>query len=58
MKDMPDNAKQLIDELRDILVNVENDRDYYKAIVQGVWPNSDDVIKSARETLAARTKQG
>lgn len=49
-----DEAKVLINDLRDILCDVEMDRDYYKAVVQGIWPNADGVIKSSREKMAKR----
>jgi hypothetical protein len=52
MDTMPEDAKVLVRELMDNLVEVENDRDYYKAIVTGVWPSADEVIKQSREILA------
>lgn len=32
----------------DQLMEIEMDRDYYKVIVDGTWPNADEVIKHVR----------
>ena len=32
----------------DQLLEVEHDRDYYRVIVDGTWPNADEVIKHIR----------
>ena len=34
--------------LYDMVVHAEMDRDYYKAIVEGVWPNADEIIAKHR----------
>ncbi len=37
--------------LYDMLIHTEMDRDHYKAIIEGKWPNADDLIKRRREKL-------
>lgn len=32
----------------DQLEEIETDRDYYRVIVDGTWPNADEVIKHIR----------
>ena len=32
----------------DQLMEIEMDRDYYRVIVDGTWPNADEVIKHIR----------
>ena len=39
----------IFEELFEAYACAEEDRDYYKAIVEGVWPNADERIKSKRE---------
>lgn len=34
--------------LYDQLEEIETDRDYYRVIVDGTWPNADEVIKHIR----------
>jgi hypothetical protein len=41
--------KQFFEDLFSHLYNVEMDRDYYRSIVDGSWPDSDEVIKQRRE---------
>jgi len=36
-------------ELAEELAHVEMDRDYYKSIVEGSWPQADKIIENARK---------
>ncbi len=41
----------LADFLREVtshIVHLQMDHDYYQAVVEGKWPNSDDIIKRSR----------
>jgi hypothetical protein len=49
----PDH-KELVEDLMEILYEAEMDRDYYRALCRGVWPNSDEVIKSIRHVHAIK----
>ena len=40
--------RNLLDSLMDSLVNAEDNRDYFKAIVQNKWPNSVEILASYR----------
>jgi hypothetical protein len=45
---VPAQDKEFWKAIFDRLFNVENDRDYYKAVVEGTWPNADKVIHDHR----------
>lgn len=45
---IPDESKEFAIKIYDDLTLTEDDRDYYKAIVDGSWPNADEVIKRIR----------
>jgi hypothetical protein len=47
--DFPENAKNLILQLDDIIGNLMMDVDYAEAIIDGSWPNADEIIKNRRE---------
>jgi hypothetical protein len=45
------DAQNFFMNMYDMLVHAEMDKDYYKAIVDGQWPNADELIKKRREKL-------
>jgi hypothetical protein len=48
LKLVPETDKQFWKDLFSLLYDVEMDRDYYRAIVDGSWPNADEVIHQRR----------
>ena len=45
---VPIEHQQYFRDLYDSLLEIEMSRDYYKVIVDGTWPNADEVIKHIR----------
>lgn len=45
-------AKNFFLNLYDMLIHTEMDRDYYKAIIDGKWPNADELIQRRRQKLS------
>jgi hypothetical protein len=43
----PDDREFFLN-MYDMLIHSEMDRDYYKAIVDGQWPNADELIQKRR----------
>lgn len=43
------DAQNFFLNLYDMLIHSEMDKDFYKAIVEGDWPDADDLIKRRRE---------
>lgn len=48
LEGLPLEKRQFFEDMYDILLNIEMDRDCYKAILDGTWPNADEVLKSYR----------
>lgn len=48
-KNLSADALTLIQELQDLLDDAEMTRDYYRALAEGSWPDSDAVIASIRK---------
>lgn len=48
-----ENAKLFFQNLYDLYIETEMDRDYYKAIIDGHWPQADEIIKNRREKLSS-----
>jgi hypothetical protein len=55
---VPEQDKKFWEETFEALFNVEFDRDYYQAIVNGSWPNSDKVIHDHRSAKQSTVKEG
>jgi len=54
LEKIPEQERKFWTNLYDDLNNVEQDRDYYKVVVDGSWPNADEVIahhRAARNEL-------
>lgn len=45
---------KLIDELSDQLLEVEDDRDYYAAILDGSWPSAVELLQQALKEAEAK----
>lgn len=43
---------KLMEEINTELIHAEFDRDHYKSIIDGSWPNSDEMIKKYRGKCA------
>jgi hypothetical protein len=52
-----DPAMRSINNASDRIAELELDRDYYRALVLGAWPDADAVIASARTRQAAKEQQ-
>jgi hypothetical protein len=50
---VPEHLKPYFEALYDIHVHTALDRDYYAAIVDGSWPDADELIKRIRDRKAA-----
>ena len=48
LEKIPEEHRAFVQDLYDQLVDVEMDLNYYQCIVNGSWPNADEVIKSYR----------
>ena len=45
---VPEKDKEFWSDIFSTLFHAESDRDYYHAIVEGSWPNADEVIARHR----------
>ena len=45
---LPAEHQEYFRVMYDQLLEIEHERDYYKVIVDGTWPNADEVIKHIR----------
>lgn len=45
---IPESSHEYFISLFNEMEQAETDRDYYKVIVDGTWPNADEVIKHVR----------
>ena len=45
---LPAEHQEYFRVMYDHLLEAEHERDYYKVIVDGTWPNADEVIKHIR----------
>jgi hypothetical protein len=45
---LPDDRQQFFSDFFEYVIGVETDLGYYKAIVDGSWPNADEIIKYKR----------
>lgn len=52
LQDVDEKSRSFFMNLYDSFLEIEMDRDYYKVIVDGTWPNADDVIKHVRAKKA------
>lgn len=46
---LPPDAQAFFSDVYDQLAQAETDVSYYRCIVNGVWPNSDEIIAQARK---------
>ena len=44
LEKIPEQDREFWSKMYDYLCEVEDDRDYYKAVVDGSWPTADEVI--------------
>lgn len=52
-----DEMAAIIDELDELWCNAEFDRDYYKAIIDGSWPQAEEIlIKSLKKAKKFKEK--
>lgn len=45
-----------VKELHEAFIETQMNRNYFRSLVNGDWPNADEVIKRKREYLRAKTK--
>lgn len=56
---VPHEVRPYFENLYEKMVVAQHDSDYYKAIVKGTWPNSDDIIASHRpDAMPEATRVG
>ncbi len=48
LENVSSDSRYFFEQLYDAFLETEMDRDYYKVIVDGTWPNADEVIKHVR----------
>ncbi len=48
LEKIPESDREFWKDLYNDLGNVEQDRDYYKVVVDGSWPSADEVIAHHR----------
>lgn len=46
---VPEASRAVLDDLYSFLLDVEQDRDYYRAIADGSWPSSAEILARYRE---------
>lgn len=51
LENVSSESRQFFEQLYDAFLETEMDRDYYKVIVDGTWPNADEVIKHVRSKV-------
>lgn len=49
LEKIPEQEREFWSNLYNHLFDIEVDRDYYKAIVDGTWPNADQIIGHYRQ---------
>lgn len=49
LEGLPPEKKAFFEDMYDILIHTEMDRDYYREIIRGRWPGSDEIIQRYRE---------
>lgn len=54
---MPEDQRGFWEEFYDNFIHVEFDRDYYKSVIDGSWPNADNVIENARSRVQQKVVQ-
>ena len=54
---LPEDQRAFWEEMYDALVHAEFDRDYYRSVIDGSWPNSDLVIERVRTHRASKDVQ-
>ena len=54
IKDLPESHIDYFESLHERLINLEEDNSYYKALLEGSWPESDKVIEKWRKRYANR----
>jgi hypothetical protein len=54
LEGQPQDVQDKVNAVNEALNQAEMDRDYYKAIVYGTWPDADGLIQTARKMAAYR----
>lgn len=50
LETVPNDSKPYFLDLYDALIEASSDLEYYKSIIDGSWPNADEVIERFRKT--------
>lgn len=45
---IPEDQRAFWEEMYDILIHAELDRDHYRAVIDGSWPDADEFIQRVR----------
>lgn len=54
IEELPEDKQEFFNDFFDGLMETEMDLNYYKSIVDGSWPHSDEIICQSRAQRAAR----
>ncbi|MBW2106611.1 MAG: hypothetical protein JRI26_11490 [Deltaproteobacteria bacterium] len=53
---LPEPQRKFFNDMYSNLAHAEEDRDYYKAIVKGTWPNADGIIALMRRVKEVKNE--
>jgi len=54
---LPEEERDFFEEMWLDNMHLQLDRDYYRAVIEGSWPNADDIIKHIRESREMRLNE-
>jgi hypothetical protein len=57
LEQLAPEQREFFEEMYDILINVEFDRDYSDAVIDGSWPGADEVIAKRRAMRKIRDER-
>jgi hypothetical protein len=49
LEHVPDEHKEFFNNLLEMYLDVDMDKDYYRCIVEGSWPTADEIIAQYRQ---------
>lgn len=51
---IPESSRKFFDRIMDNLLEAEEDRDYYKCILDGSWPTAKEILTSSLNKIKNR----
>lgn len=55
--DKPQEVQEFVMDMNEMLIHAEMDKEYYRSVVYGTWPDADELIQTARKIQANRNKR-